>query len=98
MSSWAKWRHESSWDRLDGAPMVAMVRFYREDGLDPRVDPEPEGTHLERHVNRDGTGRREASCGKKGPGFSDYGPLDGITCPDCAATLAAQLIKESAYG
>lgn len=87
------WRHEVEYS-LVPTRQVAMLRFYREDGLDPRVDPEPDGTHL--HRGPLGSGIPEASCGQRGGGFSDYGPIDGVTCPTCAAMLAGQLLNDRA--
>lgn len=101
--AWVRWTSEHTHYTQHTAPVkqVGMVRFLRDDGLDPRIDPEQNGTHLSRgrptlplHSQRE---LPASSCGITKPGFSDYGPIDGITCPDCAAMLAAQLLQESEY-
>lgn len=99
---WTKWEYDQLNDDhvRSSKPTrhVGMVRFDRADGLDPRVCPEENGTHLSRGAPHNqlttNDGRIQASCGKTEKGFSDYGPVTGITCPDCAAMLAAMLLNE----
>lgn len=95
---WTKWVTVDAGFGLAPARLVGMIRFDREDGRDPRVEPEVDGTHLLR--GRPGgphdDGSMEASCGKRGRGFADYGPITGITCPGCAAELVAQMLCEQA--
>lgn len=73
---------------------VGILRFDNESGLDPRVCPEPEGTHLSRGNPLNTMGTLEASCGKRGLGFTDYGSITSVTCLTCAAQLAAQLLED----
>lgn len=86
------WKHQSATelDARVSVRMVGSIRFWRDDGLDPRLDPEPEGTHLSCDVRSINV----AMCGRTGKGFTAFGPIDGITCPDCAAFLAAKLLTE----
>lgn len=91
------WRHDTGSDLADPnlrVKMVGSIRFMREDGMDPRLDPEPDGTHL----SNDARDINVARCGRTGMGFTAFGPITGITCPDCAAILAANLLEESRYG
>lgn len=95
--AWVRWvpSIQEMPDPSHRVKQVGMVRFIRPDGIDPRVQPEDNGTHLSRGRPSNVSGMPESSCGLRQPGFTDYGPIEGITCLDCAAMLAAQLLKES---
>lgn len=98
------WQYEARdpVDPFTATRMIGLVRFDRADGHDPRVEPEEDGTHVVckdvYSPMKEGRYSFLAVCGAQGWGFTDFGPITGISCPTCAAFIAADLLEHSKYG